>query len=110
MPRGRPIKSEIRQRIVEILAALQDTGKSTAYGYGIFKIYRAVYPKATLRVMYYHLRKGTVTGEFKVEKMTQEKGTYSWGDSAAKVYYTLGPNAQPTGDPRVREYLKREVQ
>lgn len=108
MPRGRPPKSAIRQNLVEMLAVLAERGKSSAYGYELFKIYRNVYPRATLRVLYYHLRKGTVTGEFVIDRVEQSKGEYSWGSAAEKVYYTLGPQAEPKGDSRIRDYL-REV-
>ena len=99
MPRGRPLHSPIRQNMVEIIAAV---GRPM-YGYEIFKIYRNTFPKATLRVMYYHLRKGISTGEFKVDRVEQAKGEYSWGSAAEKVYYTLGPQAKPEGDSRLRE-------
>lgn len=106
MPRGRPLKSEIRQRIIEIIAALQEP----TYGYAIYRIYREVYPKATLRVMYYHLKKATQTGELKIERVEHTEGDYSWGSTAEKVYYTLGPQANIKGDSRILEYLKkREV-
>jgi len=107
MPRGRPVRSQIRQNVVEILSFL---GK--AYGYAIYKVYKAVYPKVTLRSIYYHLRKGIQTGEFKVERIEKEKGDYSWGGEAEKIYYALGPQAKPTMDPKVKEYLdhvKRQV-
>ncbi|HLC66435.1 MAG TPA: hypothetical protein VJK52_02240 [Candidatus Nanoarchaeia archaeon] len=107
MPRGRPPKSEIRQNIVEILAAT----KVPAYGYQIFRVYRRIFPRATLRVLYYHLRKGITTGEFLIARVEEAKGEYSWGNTAEKVYYTLGPMAQPKGDSRVQEFLaQREVQ
>ena len=102
MPRGRPVKSQIRQNIVEIIYF---AGK--AYGYNIYKTYKAVYPKVTLRSIYYHLRKGVQLGEFKVEKVEKEKGNYSWGGEAEKVYYSLGPNAKPTADQKVKEHLDR---
>lgn len=103
MPRGRPVKSQIRQNVVEILHFL---GK--AYGYDIYRVYRAVYPKVTLRSIYYHLRKGLQTGEFKIEGIEKEKGDYSWGAEAEKIYYTLGPQANPTQDKNVKDYLDRQ--
>ncbi|MBI4150478.1 hypothetical protein HY488_03670 [Candidatus Woesearchaeota archaeon] len=102
MPRGRPVKSQIRQNVVEILHFV---GK--AYGYEIYKIYKVVYPKVTLRSIYYHLSKGVKLGEFKVEKIEKEKGDYSWGGEAEKIYYSLGPNAKPTMDQKVKDYLER---
>jgi hypothetical protein len=102
MPRGRPTKSVIRDNMIEIVGVL---GK--AYGYEIYKIYREIFPKVTLRVMYYHLRKGVDLGEFKKHKVIVETGDYSWGNSAEKILYTLGRNGKPKGDPRVREFLEK---
>lgn len=100
MPRGRPVKSEIRKNIVEILYFLGE-----GYGYDIYKIYREIFPSCTNEVIYYHLRKGKELGEFEIKKIKQEKGNYSWGGTAEKIYYKLGPNANPLGDIRVKEYL-----
>ena len=100
--RGRPTFSQIRQNIVEILYFL-DKG----YGYDIYKTYRALFPKVTLRSIYYHLKKGTRIGEFKVNKVKLEKGDFSWGDQVEKIYYTLGPNAKPTCLKNVKEFLKK---
>ena len=44
MKKGRPVRSEIRQNIVEILHFIKK-----AYGYEIYKIYVAIFPKVTLR-------------------------------------------------------------
>ena len=101
MPRGRPIKSEIRQNIVEILYFMKQ-----GYGYEIYKAYVAIFPKVTMRSIYYHLKKGALLHEFKVSKIEKEKGDYSWGGEAEKIYYALGPNAKPTGNDRVREYVE----
>ena len=100
MPRGRPIGSQIRQNMVEVLFFL---GKGT--GYDIFKVYKQVYPAVTLRVMYYHLKKGVALKEFKMLEVKQEQGNYSWGKSAEKIYYSLGDQAKPIMDKRVKEYL-----
>ena len=64
MTKGRPLKSEIRKNIVEILNI-----KKSLYGYEIYKIYTAIFPKVTLRSIYYNLSKGVQTGELKVEKV-----------------------------------------
>lgn len=101
MKKGRPIKSEIRQNVVEILYFVK-----RAYGYEIYKVYTAVFPKVTLRSIYYHLKKGAALGEFEVNKVEREKGDYSWGTEAEKIYYSLGPNAKPIGNDRVREYIE----
>lgn len=98
--RGRPVNSVIRQNITEILFFL---GKG--YGYDIYKIYVELFPKVTLRSIYYHLRKGLELGEFKIEKIEKEKGDYSWGELAEKIYYKLGRNAKPRADTKVKNYI-----
>lgn len=101
MPRGRPVKSQIRQRVVEILAVMKK-----GYGYQIFQVYQKVYPRATMRSIYYHLNKGLQTGEFQVEAVQMEKGNYSWGSEAEKVYYMLGSKAEPRGDDRIKRVIE----
>ena len=101
MRKGRPVKSEIRQNVVEILHFIKK-----AYGYEIYKVYVAIFPKVTLRSIYYHLKKGLDLGEFIVSKVEKEKGDYSWGSEAEKIYYSLGQNAKPSNSDRVREYVE----
>ncbi len=101
MPRGRPIKSEIRQGMVEILAV-----KGSAYGYELAKIYNAIFPQCTRENVYYHLRKGTAIGEFVVKEIKEEHGEYSWGSVVEKKYYALGPNAKPVGNERVKKFFE----
>lgn len=101
MPRGRPVRSQIRQNIVEILHFI-----GSASGYDIYKDYVAVYPSVTMRSIYYNLKKGTITGEFRIDKTEKVKGDYSWGSEAEKIFYSLGPNAKPRIDGRVKEYLE----
>ena len=69
MKRGRPIKSQIRQNIIEILYFLKE-----GYAYQVYKIYRDVFPKVTMRSIYYHLNKGKSLGEFEISKVEKEKG------------------------------------
>ena len=102
MPKGRPVRSDIRQNMVELLYFMQ-----RAYGYDIYKAYVKVFPKVTMRSIYYNLKKGLALGEFAIDKIEQEKGSYSWGDSAQKVYYKLGRNAKPRADKRVQDFLKK---
>ena len=90
MPRGRPVRSQIRQNIVEILYFL-----GSACGYDIYKVYIEVYPKVTMRSIYYHLKKGASLDEFKVDKIEKVKGEYSWGPEAEKTFYILLPNSKP---------------
>lgn len=95
--------SAIRQNIVEILFFMKK-----GYGYDIFKAYAQIFPKPTLRVIYYHLKKGVELGEFKVSEIKQEKGDYSWGPQAEKIYYVLGPSAKPTSSLRVKKYFEKK--
>jgi hypothetical protein len=100
MGRGRPIGSNVRQNMIEILFYL-----GAAHGYHIYKVYRQVYPKITLRGIYYHLKKGLELGEFEVAEVQKERGNYSWGSEAEKTYYKLGKKAKPRGDTRVKLFL-----
>ncbi len=100
MVRGRPIGSQIRQNIIEILFYL---GKS--YGYRVSRIYNEVFAPVTQRSIYYHLRKGVQTKEIVVHEIKQEKGEYSWGNSVEKTYYELGTAADPKGEKRVKKFL-----
>lgn len=100
IPRGRPVHSVIRQNIVEILYFLQK-----GYGYDIYRSYCDLFPKVTLRSIYYHLRKGVSLGELKVEKVVVEQGDYSWGTQVEKIYYSLGKNAQPKMIDTVKKYF-----
>jgi len=102
MKRGRPIKSAIRQNIVEILHYLPK-----AYGYQLSKIYNEIFPTVTQRSIYYHLRKGLQTQEIEVKTVEQEKGDFSWGPTVEKTYYTLGTKAKPVGLARVKEHLAK---
>ena len=103
MTRGRPTKSEIRQNIVDILFFMKK-----GYGYDIYKAYTEIFPKPTLRVIYYHLKKGLELEEFKIAEIKQEKGEYSWGANAEKIYYKLGPNAAPSGNVRIRKHFEKK--
>ena len=100
MKRGRPTKSQVRQNVVEILYHL---GKG--YGYEISKIYNTIFPKVTQRCIYYHLRKGIQTNEIALHKIEQEQGTFSWGNIAEKIYYTVGEKGKPRSEPRVRDFI-----
>ena len=102
--RGRPVKSQIRQNMVEILFYMKK-----AYGYEIYKAYVKIFPRITLRSIYYHLRKGIVIEEFKILNIEKEKGDYSWGTEAEKIYYGLGPGAKPSGNDRVKEYFNKKT-
>ncbi len=101
MKRGRPVKSIIRQNVVEILHFL-----GQGYGYEISKIYNEIFPKVTQRSIYYHLHKGILTKEIEVHKIERAEGNYSWGPVVEKIFYSLGKEAQPKGEPGVKEFLE----
>lgn len=103
MRRGRPIGSSVRNHLIELLYFMK-----RAHGYELYKAYRDLFPKITLRLVYYHLKKGVALGEFKVEKVEQEKGDYSWGSTAQKIYYGLDKKANPAIDPKVKEYFEKK--
>ena len=100
--RGRPIKSKVRDNIIEILYFIKK-----AYGYDIYKHYIQLFPKTTMRNIYYHLKKGLALKEFAIDKIEKEQGEYSWGSIAEKIYYKLGPNSTPKIDKRVKEYFEK---
>lgn len=100
--RGRPVKSEVRQQMVDILSVL-----GSAYGYEIYKHHKDIFPKVTLRLVYYHLKKGVDLGLFKKGKVEASKGEYSWGPEAEKQYYELGPSASVTDNALVKEHFKK---
>jgi len=103
MARGRPVKSMIRQNIVEILYFMKE-----GYGYEVYKAYMAIFPEVTMRSIYYHLNKGIETKEFKISKVKKEKGNYSWGGEAEKTYYALGDKAEPKILDRVKKWLDKK--
>jgi len=103
MKRGRPTKSVIRQNIVEILYFL-----GQGYAYDIYKHYSAIFPSVTMRSIYYHLKKGVDIHEFVVKDIKKERGEYSWGAEAEKIYYALGPQAAPQGMPKVKAYFDKK--
>ena len=88
MARGRPIKTEIREKIAVILGQI-----SCAYGYEIYKMYKDIFEKVSLRNIYYNLKKGTSTGEFIIHEIRREPGEFTWGTESERIYYCLGPYA-----------------
>tara|TARA_Y100000034_G_C6653627_1_gene286216 strand:+ start:134 stop:523 length:390 start_codon:yes stop_codon:yes gene_type:complete len=103
MVRGRPARSIIRQNIIEILYYLGE-----GYGYDISKIYNEIFPPVTQRSVYYHLRKGVQLQELDIHEIKVEKGNYSWGNTVEKIYYTIGNNAEPKGEKRVKQYIEKK--
>jgi hypothetical protein len=103
MGKGRPIFSEVRSNMIEILYV-----KGKAYGYEIAKIYLDLFPKVTKRLFYYHLKKGVELKEFEISEIQKEEGDFSWGSSVEKIYYVLGKNANPKGSKTILEYIKKK--
>jgi len=99
---ARTPRSQIRQNIVEILYFIKK-----GYGYDLFQIYKELFPRATMRSIYYNLKKGTELDEFKVHKIKSEQGNYTWGTTAEKIYYELGPEAKPTMPYRVKKWFEK---
>lgn len=102
MKRGRPTKSIVRDRLVEILYV---SGSITAYD--AYKHYISIFGKISQRNIYYQLQKGNDIGIFEIEDVTNEKGNYSWGDSARKVYYKLSKDATPQIDKKVIDFFNK---
>jgi len=98
---GRPEYSIIRERITDILYF-----KGPTHGYDIYKIYRELFGKVTARVIYYHLKKGLAKGIFKIAKIEKQKGEFSWGTEAERIYYELTERATPAADPKIRNYIE----
>jgi hypothetical protein len=99
---GRPIGSKVRQNMVEILYFYKQL-----HGYDLFKIYVELYHPVTMRLIYYHLKKGVDTGEFKVYKINKKTGKYSWGTTSENIQYELGPKANPMIEPHVKMYWEK---
>ena len=99
--RGRPVRSDIRQNLIEILFI-----KGKAFGYELSKDYNKIFPKCTARVIYYHLRKGEQLGEFRVHKVIKEEGNFSWGSSVERIYYELGEKAAPRLNDHIKKFFE----
>jgi hypothetical protein len=102
---GRPIGSKVRQNLVEILYFYKHL-----HGYDLYKIYKELYHPVTMRLIYYHMKKGVDTGEFKVYKVDKKIGTYSWGGTSENILYELGPGANPMIEPRVKVYWEKNME
>lgn len=101
---GRPIGSQARQNIIEILYFYRQL-----HGYEIYKIYSELFPSVTMRLIYYHLKKGVSTGEFRIAKIDIKTGTYSWGGSVQNIIYELDTGAKPLGNNIVKKHFDKIV-
>ena len=99
---GRPLGSKVRQNIVEILYFYKQM-----HGYDIYKVYTDLYPPVTLRLIYYHLRKGLDTKEFRIQKISHKEGNYSWGNDTENIIYELGEQARPIIEPRIKMHWEK---
>ena len=81
---GRPIGSNVRNNIISLLSR-----EGPMHGYELYQKYIMNYPKVTMRLIYYHLKKGVSTGELKVYKIEHKKGEYSWGTEVQNIIYTV---------------------
>ena len=101
--RGRPLKTEFREKIAAILSKM---GQS--YGYEIYKYYQKVFGKTSLRNLYYNLKKGMELGEFIIVDIKQEQGSFTWGGAVQHIYYALGPYSRIYAmTERQKELLQR---
>jgi hypothetical protein len=98
--RGRPVKSKIRDNMVEIIGFL-----GSGYGYQISKMYNQIFVQVTQRSIYYHLRKGVSTGEIEVNRIVEDSGDFSWGQKVEKIFYSLGPKANFRNLKRVEKFF-----
>ncbi len=101
MKRGRPSNSPVRQNVTELLSQFGEL-----HGYETYKHYVKIFPKVSMRAVYYSLRNGVKKGYFKIAKVEKQQGSYSWGPEAQRVYYALGEAAKPTGEMKVKKYFE----
>ncbi len=101
--RGRPVGSKVRDNIQAILLFMKK-----GYGYEIHKVYTDLFPGVSQRLIYYHLKKGVDTGEFRIHGVKKEQGDYSWGENAEKTYYELGTQANPRMLKKVEKYFEKD--
>jgi len=101
---GRPIGSKVRQNVVEILYFYKKL-----HGYDLYKIYKELYPPVTMRLIYYHLKKGLTTGEFIIAHIDKKSGKYSWGGTSENIIYALGNSANPMIEPHVKLYWEKDI-
>lgn len=97
---SRKPKSLIRENIKKILSIIEEIN-----GYDLYKIYIEVYPKVTMRSIYYHLTKGQELNEFKIKRIIEQKGDFSWGSTSRKVFYKINTVDVPSITKRERTQI-----
>ncbi|HIH31680.1 TPA: hypothetical protein HA235_03150 [Candidatus Woesearchaeota archaeon] len=81
---GRPIGSNVRNNILALLSK-----DGPMHGYELYQKYIEHYPPVTMRLIYYHLKKGVSIGDLKVHKIEKKKGSYSWGNEVQNIVYSV---------------------
>lgn len=81
---GRPIGSNVRNNILSLLSI-----EGPMHGYGLYQRYVVKYPQVSMRLIYYHLKKGVSIGEIKIHKIEKKKGEYSWGNEVQNIVYAV---------------------
>lgn len=99
----------MREHLKEILFV---GGAMTAYD--AYKHYIKLFAKTSQRNVYYQLERGVELNLFELEIIKDEKGDYSWGDTATKKYFRLAKDVNPNFSKEVRNYfnelnLKKET-
>ena len=74
--------------------------------YTAHKHYIRLFAPTTQRNVYYQLEKGLETRDFIVETK-EEKGSYSWGESANKKYYRLAKDIKPNFSKEAHTYFQQ---
>jgi len=81
---GRPIGSNVRTNIINLLSK-----EGPMHGYQIYQEYIKYYPKVSMRLIYYHLKKGVSLEELKIHKIEKKKGEFSWGNEVQNILYAV---------------------
>ncbi|MDD5417850.1 MAG: hypothetical protein PHW96_03105 [Candidatus Nanoarchaeia archaeon] len=84
MVKGRPVQSKVREKITSILHYYGEM-----YGYDIYKKYKEIFGKASLRLIYYHLDKGIKLNIYSKKKVETSQGSFSWGNTSERIYYSI---------------------
>ena len=100
--RGRLPGSVIRDNIVDLLNVLGES-----HGYDIYRHYKKLFATASLRSIYYHLKKGTELGVFEFTGVEKVEGDFSWGSGVERRKFKLGANARPKAEAKLKESVKK---
>lgn len=81
---GRPVGSNVRTNIINLLST-----EGPMHGYDLYQKYLKYYPKVSMRLIYYHLKKGVSLGELKIHKVIHKRGEFSWGSEVQNIVYAV---------------------